>query len=159
MRRPARLRRSGYVAALGFTLVELVVVVLILGILAAIVAPQLLGTSKTAVDNGLRHTVSIVRDAIDRYSADNAGKLPGSDGQQATFKTEIAPYLHGRRFPVCPIGPAKNSAIHMMTGGGLAAAIAATKATHSWLYNYGSGDFYINCDEFSWDEVTTYDEF
>ena len=55
----------------GFTLVELVVVVMILGIIASIAAPRLLSTSDTALDNSLRQTLGVVRDAIDKFAAEN----------------------------------------------------------------------------------------
>ncbi|MEX2316699.1 MAG: type II secretion system protein [Pirellulales bacterium] len=159
MRRPVCSLRPERVAAAGFTLVELVVVVMILGILAAIAAPKLLGMSGKAVDNGLRHTLSIIRDAIDRYSADHDGDLPGDDGLEATFKSEVAPYLRGTAFPKSSVGPAKNNLVHVMTGGGVAAAITAVEATHSWLYNYGTGEFYAACNDPSSDQVTPYDQF
>jgi prepilin-type N-terminal cleavage/methylation domain-containing protein len=159
MRRPACSPRPKRVAAAGFTLVELVVVVMILGILASIAAPKLLGMSGKAVDNGLRHTLSIIRDAIDRYSADHEGELPGDDGQESTFKSEVAPYLRGIEFPVCPVGPAKNNLVQTMTGSAVAAAIAAAEPTHGWLYNYGTGEFYAACDDQSSDNVTPYNQF
>jgi len=61
----------------GFTLIELVVVVMILGILAAIAAPRLLGASHQATDNGARQSLGVVRNAIDQYTTDK-GKLPKS---------------------------------------------------------------------------------
>src|SRR5262245_62088684 len=88
----------------GFTLIELVVVVMILGILAAVAAPKLLGTSSSATDNGLKETLSVVRDAIERYAAEHGGALPGTD--ETTFKTALQTYI--RVFPKCPVAGANN---------------------------------------------------
>src|SRR4051812_14055446 len=139
----------------GFTLIELVVVVMILGILAAIAAPRFFGASNQALDNGLRQSLGVVRNAIDNYSADHPGVMPGADGQELTFKTEIAAYLRGQDFPSSPVA-AKNNAVRMMTGSGpVAASIGGTSTTHSWVYQYQTGDFYINSDAISHDGVTT----
>ena len=80
----------------GFSLIEMVIVVMILGILGSIAAPKLLGTSQQAIDNGLRQTLSVIRTAIDSYSAEHAGELPGADGPEATFKNAMKQYLRGR---------------------------------------------------------------
>ncbi len=142
----------------GFSLVELVVVVMILGILGAIAAPRLLGTSEQAVDNGVRQTLSVVRAAIDTFAAGNEGDLPGADGQQETFKADLAEYLRGTMFPNCPVDAARNNEVRMMSGNETPGT-GATVGTHSWAYNYETGDFHINSQDVSADDVTTYDQF
>jgi general secretion pathway protein G len=144
---------------IGFTLIELVVVVMILGILGAMAAPRLLGTSKQATDNGVRQSLSVVRDAIDQYTAAHAGALPGANGQEPTFKADVAPYLRGQDFPICPVA-AKNNVVRMMAGTGpIAPSIGGTSATHSWVYQFATGEFRINSNVTASDGVTFYYEF
>jgi prepilin-type N-terminal cleavage/methylation domain-containing protein len=144
----------------GFSLIEIVIVVMVLGILASIAALKLLGTSLHAVDNGVRQSLGVIRTAIDSYSAEHDGVLPGTDGAEATFKNDMVGYIRGNEFPACPIGVAKNSSIRMMSGtGSVAASIGGTAATHSWVYKYQTGDFHVNSTAVSADGVTTYDQF
>jgi general secretion pathway protein G len=142
----------------GFTLIELVVVVMILGILAAVAAPKLLDTSATATDNGVRQTLAVVRDAIERYAAENGGTLPGAtDQSEATFKTDIEPYLRGP-FPECPVGDFSDpSGIDMVAGSDITAGASATKG---WRYSYESGEFIINSASTSVsDDSISYEDF
>ncbi|HJQ79183.1 MAG TPA: type II secretion system protein [Lacipirellulaceae bacterium] len=142
----------------GFSLLELLVVVMIIGIIATIAAPKLLGTSLEATDNGLRHTLSVIRGAIDTYSAEHEGELPGADGQELTLKNQLMPYLRGKQFPVCSVGPAANNEINMVDYTD-PVSIDGTETTKSWLYKYKTGDFHVNCDDLSSDGATTYDKF
>jgi general secretion pathway protein G len=140
----------------GFTLIELVVVVMILGILAAIAAPRLFGTSNQAVDNSARQSLSVVRNAIDKYTAEHAGALPGADGQELTFTTDLKSYLRGQNFPTCPVAT-KNNAVSMVSGSGpIASSIGGTE---SWVYQFETGEFYINSNALSNDGATMYDTF
>ncbi|MCI0335096.1 MAG: type II secretion system GspH family protein [Planctomycetes bacterium] len=144
----------------GFTLAELVVAVMILGILAAIAAPRVLGTSQTATDNGVRHTLSVIRAAIDTYAAEHNGALPGVDGQELTFLADMKDYLRGSEFPMCPVDAARYNTIRMMADGEPEGpGMGQTVGTHSWVYNYETGDFYINSPDMSADGVTPYTDF
>ncbi len=121
---------------IAFTLVELVVVILILGILAAVAAPRFLNTSATATDNGLKQTLSVVRDAIELYTAENGGQLPG---QSSNLDTDLAPYLRGA-FPTCPVGQ-QNANVTYATGQNIA---ADATPTNGWKYSTDFGEFIVN---------------
>ena len=61
----------------GFTLVELLIVVIILAILAAIVIPQFSSATTDAQEAALDSNLNALRSAIDLYKVQHNGKYPG----------------------------------------------------------------------------------
>jgi len=68
----------GGIAAKGFTLVELLIVVIILAILAAIVVPQFASTTNDARDSAADSTLAGLRSAIDLYNQQHNNVYPGA---------------------------------------------------------------------------------
>lgn len=128
----------------GFTLVELVVVILILGILAGVAAPKMFNTSQNATENGLKQTLSIVRDAIELYAAQNGGSPPA----EANLENSLQQYIRGP-FPKCPVGaPSANVAAGTPSAGG-----------SGWLYDDSTGEFRCANSGLSSDGATAYSDF
>jgi type II secretion system protein G len=90
----------------GFTLIEILIVVVILGILASIVVPQFSNASQEATASSIRSQLQTIRGQVELFRVRNAGALPTSfddlimppDGQQ--------PYLS--QLPNLPAGFAWN---------------------------------------------------
>ena len=125
----------------GFTLVEILIVVIILGILAAVVIPQFTEASNDARAAALDSDLQTVRSQIELWKIQHLDTLPGNvDGvtmiQQLTQKTNqdgtlnangaFGPYLQA--FPTNPYT-------------GTAPVGAATAAGQGWIYDPATGEF------------------
>ncbi len=123
----------------GFTLVELVVVILILGILAGVAAPKMFNTSAKATDNGLRQTLAIIRDGIELHTA-RFGTPPPCTAPGTNLHGALQEYIRGP-FPKCTVGPTGvlgSIAVKPVTGA------MTTDSTTGWLYNTNTGEFICN---------------
>ncbi len=79
----------------GFTLVELLVVMAILMLLLTVAAPRYFSGIDRAKEAALKQTLQVVRDAIDKFHADNA-RYPES-------LQELAERHYIRQVPVDPL--------------------------------------------------------
>ena len=107
----------------GFSLLELVIVVVVLGIIAAIAIPRLSRGSAGARDSALLGNLAALRAAIDMFAAEHPGILPTKDNiaAQLTQYSDAAgnaqpakdaahvygPYL--RHIPPLPVGARKGA--------------------------------------------------
>lgn len=127
----------------GFTLVELVVVVLVLGIIASVAAPKMFDTANDARDNSTVQSLSVIRSAIELHRA-QVGTLPGNAGTEADFKLDLAPFLSGP-FPTSQLSAAANNANVTVLALGDPLALGGTA---DWKYDNVSGEFIINTTGF-----------
>lgn len=136
----------------GFTLVEILIVVVILGILAAIVIPQFTGASTEAKESSLMSDLQAVRGQIELYKIQHNDELPGvtTDGNpdfvtaltSSTNQDHVVngaganfgPYM--QKIPPNPFSTADVTTNLVRTDGAAAGA-----DTHHWWYSSTTGEF------------------
>jgi len=145
----------------AFTIVELVVVVLILGILAAVAAPMALKHHRQTKENALRRSLRVVRDALERFYArsshfprENAPKSSGGDLNELERE-----YLRDDSFPHCMFGEGIPNGVEVVTDGVPLSGTGNTQTNGKpmWKYDSTTGEVIINYHAASLDG-DTYDE-
>ncbi len=78
----------------GFTLVEIMIVVAIIALLAAIAVPNLLTARRTANEAAAKATVRSLSTAAETYSTSHSGSYPGDVTALAEFITSAPNYCN-----------------------------------------------------------------
>ena len=167
----------------AFSLVELVIVIVILGIIAAIAIPRISSGSRNAGESALKANLASLRNGIDWYygehnntfpgaNADGGGNAADSEGafqSQLTLYSDIngnvsatkdpaypmGPYI--RSFPALPVGA--NATKDTVSMNNLPAPLVANPGDgNGWVYSTNTGQIIANADETGRDGKT-YDSY
>lgn len=80
MKLHTRINKTRRTRQKGFTLVEMLLVLVILAALAAVVVPKFAGRSQQAKETAARSQISVFETALDIFETDNGYYPSGSDG-------------------------------------------------------------------------------
>jgi prepilin-type N-terminal cleavage/methylation domain-containing protein len=131
----------------GFTLIEVVIVIVLIGIITAIAIPKFSKAGEGSADTVLKGDLAVMHRAVAYYEAEHAAKPTAADvvGQLTQYTDDagvvsaaksvtykFGPYL--RTVPRVPVGPNK---------GAMGVAVAPAAGV-GWLYDETTGDFTAN---------------
>lgn len=126
----------------AFTLVEILIVVVILGILAAIVVPQFTKASEDAQTGNVVTQLQTVRSQVELFRVRNNGNYPAltASGTSPNFGWDA---LVGTNFMrACPINPRTGTAT--ITAGTAAPTAKANSGDAGWVYDAATGNVWAN---------------
>lgn len=134
----------------GFTLVEILIVVVIMAILAATIIPQFTDSTKDAKASTAKFNLHTLRSQIQLYRAHHDGAAPGNEllelmdstNSEGTIGTG-ANFPYGPYISEVPVNPFTNSSTVKEITNDPATAADVT-GTGGWLYNTTTGGIWID---------------
>jgi general secretion pathway protein G len=133
----------------GFTLVEILIVVIILGILAAIVIPQFTNASQDARKSNLASQVQTLKSQIELYKLQHKDVVPllGTAWDEFLYYSDINGDVSGKLTqpdnttnPPHNLGPYMQSAPqNPLTASSVVAAAGSPSATAGWTFDQTTG--------------------
>lgn len=135
----------------AFSLVELVVVILIIGILSAIAIPRMSRGASGAGESALTSNLAILRSALDLYQSDHNGTYPAAAtvANQLTMYTDDTGATNASRTAAFPYGPYLRVIPALPVGAkkGLTKIAATNAADVGWVYTAASGTIQAGATE------------
>jgi prepilin-type N-terminal cleavage/methylation domain-containing protein len=162
----------------SFTLVEILIVVAILGILAAVVLPTFQGQTTIARESSVKDSLSTMRTQIEFYKVEHDGVPPGYingegapesflplqftgtttlTGQASPNKVPTIPFLCGPYIRKMPENPYNNLSTIIYVAEATAFADAVDGTSSGWLYKKETAEFVINWVGIDSEGVNFYD--
>lgn len=142
---------------IGFTLIEVLIVVVIMAVLAATVIPQFANSSKDAKESSVRFNLHTLRSQIELFKLQHNATLPtgANDLEQLTKRTNVSgtvipdggtvadypygPYVQG----ALPVNPFTNSKkVRLDTGTGTPTVSGQSDA--GYLYRAATGEIWLD---------------
>lgn len=134
----------------GFTLIEVLIVVVILAVLAATVIPQFTDSTTDAKRSSVLFNLHTLRSQIQLYRAHHEGKAPSATLEELLVATNV----DGTTTGDTPFGPylskiPVNNFTNSDSVKTVSAAPTASDVSESdgWLYNSTTGEIWVNYEE------------
>ena len=149
----------------AFSLVEIILVVTILGILAAIVLPGFQNHTANAKESAVKSNLTTIRSQLEVYKLQHDGLPPGYvngaeaplttlllqltatstvTGAVSTSTVPVDPYLHGPYLRKIPENPYNGLSTIAYVDIGTEFSAAADGTSSGWLYKKETSEFRVN---------------